>query len=707
MLPRVCIFLALLAATARAEEPSAQPAQPSGEPPGEVTTAPVEVGGAREGAAAARTPDAARALEEPAFVTVVRLDDRRGETLSAAEALAETVGVTVRSLGGLGAFASLSMRGAPSGQTEILVDGVPLSRFAFSSIDVGSLDLGSYDRVDVYRSGVPVELGGAVLGGAVDFVTAVGPRPGGAHDELVLGGGSFGARRIRFLRGDAWGDGGRFKTTLAAGYEGATGDFDYFDDNGTPLNPSDDATRKRTDDGFDALDLVARAKLEGDPEITGGARFSTKSQGVPGPTGAHATETNLSTTRGLGDVEVRLPRLAPDLALSLRGFVLVEGQRYEDPKMEVGLTVADTSFLTAAGGVTVSAAYVLGAHQRLSVALEGRLEHFDETDNLAPETEGPSGRRVSGAISLTDEIVLGENDDLVLAPAVRLDALSTRGSGSANPAVDQIPPADRDDLFVSPRIGARWRVTDEITVKGNVGRTFRAPTVIELFGDRGFVGGNPNIKPESGTTGDLGVVVAAAKPHGAADRLYLEVAAFGSAMNDLIVFTPTTGNLARALNVADALIGGVEVAVAARFFRTLSLTGNYTFLASEQRSDNVATDGKSLPGRPRHQAYLRADVSRAVGHGVTLGGFVDVTLVSGNFLDEGNLEEVPARRFFGLGLTGSPVAGLTLTAQVKNLFDARVETVGSAIGPISRAVADVLNYPLPGRAFYATADWNF
>jgi len=701
MLPRVYIFVSILAAAvARGEEPP--PASP-----GEVTTAPVQVGGTRETDAAARTPDAARALDEPAFVTVVHLDDRRGETLSAAEALAETVGVTVRSLGGLGAFASLSMRGAPSGQTEVLVDGVPLSRFAFSSIDVGSLDLGSYDRVDVYRSGVPVELGGAVLGGAVDFVTAVGPRPGGAHDELVLGGGSFGARRVRFVRGDAWGEAGKFKTTLAASYEGATGDFDYFDDNGTPLNPSDDATRRRTDDGFDALDVVARAKLEGDPEIAGGARFSTKSQGVPGPTGAHATATSLSTTRGVGDVDVRLPRLAADLALSLRGFVLVEGQRYQDPKMEVGLAVADTSFLTAAGGITVSAAYVLGAHQRLSAALEGRLEHFDETDNLAPETPAPSGHRLTGAISLADEIVLGEEDDLVLAPAVRLDALATRGSGPPSPAINRQPPEDRDDLFVSPRLGARWRVTDAVTVKGNVGRTFRAPTVIELFGDRGFVGGNPAIKPESGTTGDVGVVVAAAKPHGAADRIYFEVAAFGSAMSDLIAFTPTSGNFARAINVSDALIGGAEVAVAARFFRTLSLTGNYTFLASEQRSDNVATDGKSLPGRPRHEAYLRADVSRPLGRGTSLGGFADVTLVSGNFLDEGNLEEVPARRFFGLGLTGSPMAGLTLTAQVKNLFDARIETVGSAAGPIPRAVADVLNYPLPGRAFYVTADWSF
>src|SRR5262249_38715467 len=118
MLPRVCISVLVLAAVAHRDEPAPPPAaEPAPPPPGEVTTAPVEVGGTRETDGAARTPDAARALEEPAFVTVVHLDDRRGETLSAAEALAETVGVTVRSLGGLGAFASRSMRAPPTAPT--------------------------------------------------------------------------------------------------------------------------------------------------------------------------------------------------------------------------------------------------------------------------------------------------------------------------------------------------------------------------------------------------------------------------------------------------------------------------------------------------------------------------------------------------------------------------------------------------------------
>ena len=81
--------------------------------------------------------------------------------------------------------------------------------------------------------------------------------------------------------------------------------------------------------------------------------------------------------------------------------------------------------------------------------------------------------------------------------------------------------------------------------------------------------------------------------------------------------------------------------------------------------------------------------------------------VSGNYLDSGNLFEVPSRQFVGLGLVGSPMRGLVFTVQVKNLFDQRVETVPSAVGDIPRAVADVLNYPLPGRSFYGAVDCTF
>jgi iron complex outermembrane receptor protein len=663
----------------------------------DVVTAPVEVHGTREGEPQAEGGE--RALEEPGFVTVVDVDRRRDETVSIAEALAETVGVSVRALGGLGAFASISMRGAPAGQTEILIDGVPLSRVAFSSIDVGSLELASFDRVEILRGGVPAELGGAVLGGAANFVTRTGPAPGGERTRLTVGGGSFGARRARIARGDAFGE---TRTALSAGYAGAEGDFDYFDDNGTPQNRADDRERRRANNGFDAVDVAARAAAAA---FAGGGRFSWKGQGVPGPSGVDATRARLETTRAVADGGVRR---GGALGLRARAHAVYERQRFTDPAAEIALTMADTSFTTGALGLAGGADWTVGTRQRLAALVDGRLELFERHDRLAedPERRRATGRRIGAGASLADEIVLGDADQLVVVPALRADVLSTRGEGTASTVAGEQDVRARDDLYLSPRVSARWRLTPAVTAKLDLGRYFRPPTVVELFGDRGFVAGNPLLEPEVGVAGDLGVVAAPAERIGPVDRVYLEAALFAATVTDLIAFLPTAGRFARAGNLADAEIFGLETAFAARFFRAATLTGNYTFLESRQRSESVAIDGRRLPGRPRHELYLRLDLARRFGR-VATGLFADLTLASGNFLDEGNLNEVPARRFLGAGVRVAPLAGLSLVVEVKNLLDHRVETVGPSGREVPRAVADVLDHPLPGRAVYFTADWSF
>ena len=201
---------------------------------------------------AARDRD--RALGEAPFVTVLHPDEH-GATASVADAIATTVGAQSRSLGGLGAFASISVRGQPSGQTEVLVDGVPLARIAAVTTDLGRFQLDAFGEVDLYRGAVPVELGGAGVGGALNLVTRLGRGEHGERLRASIGTGSFGARHARLHYGD---DHGAVKSSTTIGYVGATGDYTYFDNNGTLLNAKDDAYRVRRNNGFDQLDAATR-----------------------------------------------------------------------------------------------------------------------------------------------------------------------------------------------------------------------------------------------------------------------------------------------------------------------------------------------------------------------------------------------------------------------------------------------------------------
>ena len=102
--------------------------------------------------------DRERVLEETPFLTLVHADEHVGEAV--ADALATVVSAQVRRLGGMGAFATLSLRGLAPGNTAVIVDNVPASRLASVTVDVAQWELGQFERLELYRSGAPAHLGG-------------------------------------------------------------------------------------------------------------------------------------------------------------------------------------------------------------------------------------------------------------------------------------------------------------------------------------------------------------------------------------------------------------------------------------------------------------------------------------------------------------------------------------------------------------------
>ncbi|MEM9490659.1 MAG: TonB-dependent receptor plug domain-containing protein, partial [Myxococcota bacterium] len=328
--------------------------------------------------AQSESPAAARALDEPAFVTTVHIDDRVGETTSVAEVLSESMGVNVRSLGGLGGFSSVSVRGADSGHTAVFVDGVPLSRIASVTADLGRYSLDSLSELELYRGGVPAELGGAALGGALNLITAVGRPASGRPLTLSLGAGSFGARHLRARWRDSRDD-GLAGFHLALGYAGSNGDFSYFNDNGTNLIQDDDTFVARDNNHYDQIDAVARYRTErGSLTIDAGSRTLIKVQGIPGTASVQSRSAELTTVSQLVDVAVRAPALfgSPRLFGLASGFVGGEWQAYRDLDNEVGLGAQDRRYRSISTGFAGRASIDGGPAQVISLGADGRVDHF-------------------------------------------------------------------------------------------------------------------------------------------------------------------------------------------------------------------------------------------------------------------------------------------------------------------------------------------
>jgi iron complex outermembrane receptor protein len=323
----------------------------------------------------------------------------------------------------------------------------------------------------------------------------------------------------------------------------------------------------------------------------------------------------------------------------------------------------------------------------------------------------PQSRRYRFALAARNRMLFLDGK-LRLTPVVRFDALYNDVAGTTSGG-DVLHNAYHD--FFSPRFGVRYRLFDGFSLKGNVGRYFRAPSLLELFGNRGTAVGNPELVPESGWSGDLGAELKLKKQIWRLQKLYLQAVFFGRKSKNLIQWVQNSQRTAVAANVQKARALGLESAAGAWFaFRPridVHLQVNHTLLWTENLAAAPLLEGNRLAGRPLHEVNARLEVSWRYKK-LRLAAHTALHHISKSFLDEANLFlPVPTRTLVEAGLKISPwLRALTVAVTFKNIADVRVEHVSapafSGLSTLPRPLADYGGYPLPGWSFFITALWK-
>lgn len=699
-----CVLLGLVGqAGSRAAADDAPPVPPAAGDASDAgeTIVIVDRAPARSGEAAR---DRDRALGDAPFVTVLHADAFPAAA-SVADAVATAVGAQTRSLGGLGAYASVTVRGAAPGHTAVLIDGVPLARIAAVTTDLGRFSLAAFGEVELYRGAVPVELGGAGVGGALNLVTRLGPGEHGERLAVSLGGGSFGARHARLRYGDRF---GAVESATTLGYEGATGDYSYYDDNGTLLNRGDDRYRVRDNNGFDAVDGATRwAAL--DRSVVGGVRAAYKRQGLPGSIAAPSQAARLSTTDVVADGA--LDAAAGPATAHQAAYLLVERQHLGDPRGELGLGSEDRDFLTLAGGASSTWRAAIGPH-RAAAGLELRAERFRDRDATGAQPVLVGNRLAAAITAAFDAVIDPPEARLVVTPAVRLDLVRTAPTPMTSGPSALAPVAPRRDVVASPRLTARLAASADVAVKASAGWYVRLPTLTEVFGDRGFLLGSPDLRAERGPSADLGAVWAPAAAIAGFDRVFVELDGFAHRAHDTIALINSAGFVARAANLGDTDAYGGELVVSARYAGLASVTASYTELVTAQHSSDPSLDGRPVPRQPGHALYARGELAhRVLGRDAAL--WCDVAWQSMSAIDPGGRSQVPGRALIGAGARVELIRGLGAALVVANLADRRIvqrpldPPPSPSLTEAPTPLTDVAGFPLPGRSFDLTLDWTY
>ena len=333
----------------------------------------------------------------------------------------------------------------------------------------------------------------------------------------------------------------------------------------------------------------------------------------------------------------------------------------------------------------------LGAKHTLQLGADAMRVSGTATDRITPAmvTDEAVVERAAGGeqrfLGVFAQDSIQATSSLELGAAVRIDGWQQRDGerriARASGETMTTGFDDRNELQLSPRLGALYHVDGQLAMRGSVYRAFRAPTLNELY--RPFQVGtvltaaNADLAPEILWGGELG-------PQVIAGTLVARATAFYNRMTDPItnatLATPAPdGAMRMRQNLGRARVAGLQLEASWRPREAWVLTGGYTCVDAKVTEGPEELVGKRLAQDPKHRATGSIGFDdRAIG---TFAA--EVRYVSRQFEDDLNTLPMGGVVLVDLLARRHVAYGISAFASAINVFDRRyivgragVDTIG-------------------------------
>lgn len=471
----------------------------------------------------------------------------------ALDAVASAPGVTINQNGGFGGVASVRIRGMSSGQTLVLVDGVPVGDPSTTdgSFDFARLDTADIERIEILKGPQSTLWGSDAIGGVISILTKKPQQ--GTGGKVFAEYGSFNT-----LRGGA-----------SLEYGGENGEF-RLSANGTStdgISKADAANGNTEDDGYENLNISARGGYTLSPSVRLDAGLSYTDAKSDFDSYAFGAQGSVAD----GDAAALTEELSGHAKLA---FTLFSGML--ENEIFFGYSNTDRENLT--NGVTSFEA----EGERLLYRYQGLLSVNDKnTLAFGVEREDAS----FGALTRVIDGVFGLYEwkpvhNFTLSAGIRLDDHEDFGSQT------------------TPRLAVAYAVNPRITLRASWSEGFKAPSVFQstyICGFCGLTAPNANLKPEEATGFDFGIDL-----HTADERGALSVTWFDQDVTNQIDFSFTAGYD----NINQVNSQGLEISTSYQLQDWLQLAASYAYIEAQ---DDL---GLELSRIPEHSGDLSLSVAQ-------------------------------------------------------------------------------------------------
>jgi outer membrane receptor protein involved in Fe transport len=558
-----------------------------------------------------------------------------------------TQGVTLRGVSGSGASRTL-----------VVADGWALNDAFGSWVYWNRIPLAAVDRVEVVRGATGDLYGADALGGVIQVLTLDGDKPrirgifeGGSHDTYRASG--FGGQKF-----------GQWSISAGAEVQRTDGTYIVAEEDRGPVDVLADDDYQS---GFGAATYGGNTW-----RATMRANFASEDRGNGTPLQVNDTQWRQFS----GDVSGGLAggfwtaRVTGGSQDYFQTFSAIAANRQTERLTNDQTVPGD--FFTAGGQWmrTWKVADVL-------VGVEGRQTTADLNGTTYPVTGAPIATSVPDLeeqnASVYGRVRFALHPDLSLVLGARGDHWKSTES----------------DNFFSPRASLTWRANDVASLQFSVARSYRTPTLNELY--RGFRVGNivtnanPLLEPERLTSVEGGVLFG----H---ERASVRVTAFKNVLDDAIsniTLSTTPTLITRERQNADQLgSSGVEIEGDVRPNRrvTLSAFGAFTSAHYTDTPKQPAIQDKRVPQVPRYSigVGMIAEAPRVATFSV------QARFVGAQYEDDLNELVLDEYAVVDASATRSLARSLQLFLGVENLFDVEYD--------VARTPVRSIGWPLTVRA---------
>ena len=491
---------------------------------------------------------------------------RQYQLQSMATLLAQQVSVFIKSYGFNG-LSTLNLRGSSSAQSAVLWNCVPISNAALGIADVSTLPVVFMNKVNVVYGGSSALWGSGNVGGALLLENETPVFDSGKRDlSFGVGLGSF-SQYIGNIKGSISGKCWYFSANIFA--QTAQNNFPYTNEAGAKTNMPNSALKS------DAAMVQAAYKISTQNIISFSAWYQQYDRLIPPALFEPSSEQH--QTDGSLRLLLNWTKQNTNSKWYAKSSFIQDNSHYRDD--DVQLSTYNTAYQ-----------YYQEIGWKAQLHQYGQLLLFMPVQIASMQVQNQTK----------------EQDRVALAAAYDLKEFHNRLDIALNARGETI---NGKGIFL-PGADAAYAITNWLSVRANAQRTYRTPTLNELYYSPG---GNPDLKPEQGWNEDGGYTV---KLNAGRFTIYHDLSIFNRDIHDWIIWLG--GSIWTPHNVSEVHSRGVETenTIAYNIGKwRLHIGVNTSYILATTVSSYVYNDGsigKQLPYTPRYsgQANVGFDYNR-------------------------------------------------------------------------------------------------